>query len=72
MLSYIFKKFFVKEDKIIEKPLTIINENREIGISRRDALYNKKIERQTTCLSKYFSKIKGLNTLERKIYSKIV
>ena len=72
MFNYLFKKLFVKEKKIAKKPLTIINENRESTSLRRILLSQYKGERQNTCLSKYFSNIKGLNTIERNIYSKIV
>ncbi len=72
MFNYLFKRMFVKEKKVVKKPLTIINENRESTLTRRNLLSQYKDERQSTCLSKYFSNIKGLNTVERNIYSKIV
>ena len=72
MFNYILKNLFVKQKKTVKKPLTIINENRKSTNSRRTVLYSYKEERQKTCLSKYFSNIKGINTIERNIYSKIV
>ncbi len=72
MLNYILKKFFIKENKVAKRPLTIINKNRESTVSRRTILVSYKEEKQQTCLSKYFNNIKGLNTFERNLYSKIV
>lgn len=73
MFNNIFKNLFVKGKKVVKKPLTIINENRESTLTKRSLLsqYTKE-ERQKTCLSKYFANIKGLNTIERNIYSKII
>lgn len=72
MINIILRKLFTKEKKVSGKPLTIINENRESTALKRTALYTYKDERQKTCLSKYFANIKGLNTIERNIYSKII
>ena len=72
MFKKIFSNIFIKEKKASDKPLTIINENRESTALKRTALYTYKDERQKTCLSKYFANIKGLNTIERNIYSKII
>ena len=72
MLNYMLRKFFNKEKEVAERPLTIIIENRASTSSRRTIMYRYKEERQETCLSQYFSNIKGLNTIERNIYSKLV
>ena len=73
MFNYIFKSLFAKKNKVTKKTLTILNENRESTLSRRSLLSQfTKDERQKTCLSKYFENIKGLNTIERNIYSKII
>lgn len=71
MFKYILRNFFSKQKKVVKKPMTIINENRNSTLPRRVLVYYKE-NRQTTCLSKYFSNIKGLNTIERNLYSKIV
>jgi hypothetical protein len=72
MFSYILNHFFIKRKKAIKKPLMIINENRKSTDTRRTVLYLCKEEKEKTCLSKYFHNIKGLNTIERNLYSRIV
>ena len=72
MIKNILRNLLKKQKKVNKRPLTIINENRKSTAIRRTALYTYKEERQETCLSKYFSNIKGLNTIERNIYSKII
>ena len=51
-------------------PLTIINAKRQSVIVKQRVIFEKK-ERQTTCLSKYFEDIKGVNTVERNLYCQI-
>lgn len=72
MIENILRNLLKKQKKVNKRPLTIINENRKSTAIRRTALYTYKEARQETCLSKYFSNIKGLNTIERNIYSKII
>jgi hypothetical protein len=71
MIKRFLSKIFKKEKKIEKRPLTIINDNRKSTAQRRTALRIQGDERQSTCLSKYFSNIKGLNTIERNLYSKM-
>ncbi len=72
MFKNILRRFFVKQKKAESKPLTIINQNRKSIEVKRTILYKRNEEREKTCLSKYFSNIRGLNTIERNIYSKVI
>ena len=70
MIKFILSKFFNKTTQQKEMPLTIINAKRQSVIVKQRVIFEKK-ERQTTCLSKYFEDIKGLNTVERNLYCQI-
>ncbi len=68
-MKNIFAKIFSKTKSKKNSTFTIINENRKSQVRHLFNVKNKK-ERQDSCLSKYFENIKGLNQIERNIYSK--
>ena len=68
-MKKIFKKLFHIADSKRKNTFTIINENRKTQTNYRIYLVNKN-ERQDNCLSRYFENLKGLNLIERNIYSK--
>ena len=70
MIKYILNKFFNKNVGRRKNTFTIINENRKVQ-ARYDFYLKNKKERQDGCLSKYFENLKGLNLVERNVYSKI-
>ncbi len=70
MIKYILKKIFKKNVYKKKNIFTIINENRKSQVIYRGYQQNKN-ERQDNSLSKYFENLKGLNLLERNVYSKI-
>ncbi len=69
MIKNLFNKLLKRSVSKRKNTFTIINENRETKVRYSYCKKNKN-ERQDSCLSKYFENIKGLNQIERNIYSK--
>lgn len=68
MIKYIIKNFFILRKKETNNSiLTLKCKNRDTTLKRVELPFVDKSN--STCLKKYFVNIKGLNTIERKIYS---